>query len=369
MPQFSAETKYMLRRLSYFACAVLLPTVCILCTFAAIRSANPTDDSEYVGDFITVASDGIIKWVDFDVTCSAMQSAYSYDVSSKDDAVHIDWIELLAALGAKYGGDFSHFKQKDMTALVDRLKSGETMEQIQKDNKWYSYYLEAYTAVLGEFVGEYQIRIADDDSEDQWKTEYGLKVFSPIAEGFYYDHYDDFGADRSYGYTRKHLGHDMIASLGTPVTCVESGIVEELGWNQYGGWRVGIRSFDGKRYYYYAHLRQDHPYHPDIAIGSVIRAGSVVGYVGRTGYSTTENTNNMTVNHLHWGMQLIFDPSQEDGDAEIWIDLYEITRFLSSHRSTVVRDSTTKDYYRKYDFLEENLFIYGWKVNSKSYPQ
>ncbi len=45
-------------------------------------------------------------------------------------------------------------------------------------------------------------------------------------------------------------------SIGTPIVAVESGYIEALGWNQYGGWRVGIRSFDGKRYYYYAHLRK-----------------------------------------------------------------------------------------------------------------
>ena len=51
-----------------------------------------------------------------------------------------------------------------------------------------------------------------------------------------------------------------MGSIGTPIIAVESGIIEQLGWNQYGGWRIGIRSFDGKRYYYYAHLRKDHPY-------------------------------------------------------------------------------------------------------------
>jgi hypothetical protein len=48
--------------------------------------------------------------------------------------------------------------------------------------------------------------------------------------------------------------------IGTPIINVESGIVEALGWNQYGGWQLGIRSFDKKRYYYYAHLRQNYPF-------------------------------------------------------------------------------------------------------------
>ena len=51
----------------------------------------------------------------------------------------------------------------------------------------------------------------------------------------------------------------MMGQIGTPVVAVESGYVEVLGWNQYGGWRIGIRSFDGKRYYYYACLLYTSP--------------------------------------------------------------------------------------------------------------
>lgn len=36
----------------------------------------------------------------------------------------------------------------------------------------------------------------------------------------------------------------MMGQIGTPVICIETGYVEALGWNQYGGWRVGIRSPD-----------------------------------------------------------------------------------------------------------------------------
>ncbi len=101
-----------------------------------------------------------------------------------------------------------------------------------------------------------------------------------------------------------------MAQTGTPVIAIESGIVEAVGWNQYGGWRLGIRSLDGTRYYYYAHLRQNRPYAEGIEEGKVVKAGDVIGYVGHTGYSTTENANNIEVPHLHLGMQLIFDESQ-----------------------------------------------------------
>ena len=86
---------------------------------------------------------------------------------------------------------------------------------------------------------------------------------------------------------------DMMGQIGTPIIAVESGYVEAIGWNQYGGWRLGIRSFDKKRYYYYAHLRKNYPYHKTLQEGSYVQAGDVIGYLGRTGYSRTENTNNI----------------------------------------------------------------------------
>ena len=69
----------------------------------------------------------------------------------------------------------------------------------------------------------------------------------------------------------------MMGQVGTPVIAVESGYVEAMGWNQYGGWRLGIRSFDHKRYYYYAHLRKNYPYQSGLKEGlSLIHISSVI---------------------------------------------------------------------------------------------
>lgn len=72
-----------------------------------------------------------------------------------------------------------------------------------------------------------------------------------------------------------------------------------------------------------------------------------------TGYSTKENVNNINVPHLHFGMQLIFDECQKDGNNEIWIDVYQIIEFLRKNKSEVQKeDSDSKDYIRKYDILD-----------------
>ena len=328
-----------------------------------------------------------IKWVEFNVTSEAMNHACSYDVDTYGQDIHLDWIELLAYLGTKYGGDFKQYKSRDMDTLAEKLISGETtMDEVTKDMKYYSYYKEAYTAVLGGMLGEYDVEVTadvgpneaqseagagsegdpaatdmsgnDEVSGSTWKTVYGLKAYSPIAKTFPYSDYDDFGVSRSYGYRRNHLGHDMMGQVGTPIIAVESGYVTALGWNQYGGWRIGVNSFDGKRYYYYAHLRQNRPYAEGLEVGSIVQAGDVIGYMGRTGYSTTENVNNIDTYHLHFGLQLIFDESQREGNNEIWVSGYELVKFLYKHQSEVVRNDATKEWTRAVHIKDPAVEVY-----------
>ncbi len=330
-----------------------------------------------IGTFFPNSKTDYIKWVDFDVCSSAMGKAYEYDVESQTQEVKLNWIELLAYLGTRYGGDFSRYKEKDLNELVRKLQSKEeSIGALTEELKYYNYYYEAYSAVLGGLVGEYEIQVPSEknkevngeenkevnkevnEEEKVWVKKYGLKAFLPIAKYFPYSDYDDFGVSRSYGYKRRHLGHDMMGQTGTPVIAVESGYVEALGWNQYGGWRIGIRSFDGKRYYYYAHLRKNFPYNKSLVVGSIVQAGDVIGYLGRTGYSTNENVNNIDTPHLHFGMQLIFDESQKEGYNEIWIDCYDIIKFLYRNRSETAKNTETKEWYRIYEMKDPAVDYY-----------
>lgn len=303
-----------------------------------------------------------IKWVEFNVPYTVMEKAMKIDIQTYESETHIDWIEVLSYLAAKYGGNFKQYKASDMDQLVEELNKGEYTEHLAKkmNAALYQYYHKAYSAILGEFLGEYKVKLPKNKEKDSdsgesemiWQKKYGLKAFSPVAAGYYYSDFDDFGNGRTYGYARRHLGHDLMIGSGTPIICVESGIVEALGWNQYGGWRIGIRSFDGVRYYYYAHLQKNHPYASNLYIGKAVTAGDVIGYSGQTGYSRKENTNNIDTPHLHYGMQLVFDEDKKDSPTQIWINLYDITRLLSNHRADVVKVEDSKEFTRKYAFYE-----------------
>ncbi|MCI8444614.1 MAG: M23 family metallopeptidase [Clostridia bacterium] len=341
---------------------VLIVSCFVVYSFANVEEENSESKKE----------SNFIKWVDFNVTAEALNLTANLDIAShrSNEEIPYHWIELLSYLACKNGGDFKNFKKQDLDNLVSKLKNGETMEDLTQDLKFYDYYYESYSAILGGMLGKYSIQTSNSDSSDNgnlnpdshstnpisFEEKYGVKAFLPIAKNYSFSHYDDFGNSRSYGFKRTHLGNDLMGSIGTPIIAVESGVIENLGWNQYGGWRIGIRSFDSKRYYYYAHLRKNHPYSEGLQEGMSVKAGDVIGYLGMTGYSIKENVNNINIPHLHFGMQLIFDESQVDSPNEIWIDVYPIIEFLMQNRSEVyLSNPDTKDYSRKFDFMDGNL--------------
>jgi len=265
-----------------------------------------------------------IKWVDFDVPYESLKYAMEQDINTYEQEKHISWIDILAVAACRTGGKCGLSAVKKATKDLKGECSGKDL-----GGKYYDYYHEAYTAALGGLLGSYAIEV-----NGEWKTQYGLKAFSPVAAGYGYSHCADFGVSRSFGFQRKHLGNDLMGGLGTPIVAVEGGVVEAMGWNRYGGWRIGIRSFDNKRYYYYAHLQKDHPFAAGLQEGDIVQAGQLIGFMGRTGYSDKENVNNIETVHLHFGMELIFDESQKECNSEIWIDVYDIVRLLSSHRAS-----------------------------------
>ena len=282
-----------------------------------------------------------LRWVDFQIPYESLKYSMDQDIETFEQEKHLNWIDILTLAGCRTGGRCGLASVKRAAADLKGDKSPE--ELLGNLYKYYDYYHQAYTAVLGGLVGSYAI-----EKDGQWIPAYGLKAFSPIAAGYGFSHCDDFGVSRSFGFKRKHLGHDMMGGLGTPIVAVEGGVVEAMGWNRYGGWRIGIRSFASKRYYYYAHLQKDHPFAENLEVGDLVQAGDLIGFMGRTGYSDKENVNNIETVHLHFGLQLVFDESQKECNSEIWIDVYDLVRLLGNHRSSVIK--TAEGWQRMYPY-------------------
>lgn len=132
-----------------------------------------------------------------------------------------------------------------------------------------------------------------------------------IDRRYHYSYTHTFGASRGWGGRRIHEGEDIFAGYGTPVLSASYGYVEVIGWNNYGGWRIGIRDLNNV-YYYYAHLSR---FAKGLKEGDLVKPGEVIGYVGSSGYGPP-GTNGKFPPHLHFGMyrytgkyEWAFDPT------------------------------------------------------------
>lgn len=96
---------------------------------------------------------------------------------------------------------------------------------------------------------------------------------------------NDFAASRGGG-TRRHEGNDIFADEGTPLVAVDDGTVR-FGTDPLGGNIANLIATDGARYYY-AHLASFH------GAPRAVRAGEVIGYLGRTGNAATTRA------HVHF---------------------------------------------------------------------
>ncbi|MEJ8548329.1 stalk domain-containing protein [Brevibacillus borstelensis] len=128
-------------------------------------------------------------------------------------------------------------------------------------------------------------------------------VFPFDSRSEYEEFGDSFGFGREWtetnsGMVRSHEGIDIMAPQGTPVYSVGDGVINRIGWNTYGGWRVNITDENGTYRMYYAHLEA---YPPALQVGSTVRTGQLIGFVGTTGYGPP-GTKGMFPPHLHFGL-------------------------------------------------------------------
>ena len=151
-------------------------------------------------------------------------------------------------------------------------------------------------------------------------------VYFPAGKEITYE--DSWMFERSYGGKRRHEGCDLMPPENEsgvyPIFSMTDGIVENIGWLDKGGWRIGIRSPHGG-YFYYAHLSD---YASGFQVGQKIHAGDIIGYMGDTGYGP-EGTRGKFDVHLHLGIYV-----RTEKHPEISVNPYWILRSLESRRLT-----------------------------------
>ena len=134
---------------------------------------------------------------------------------------------------------------------------------------------------------------------------------------------DTWMQSRTYGGDRGHEGCDIMADINErgnyPVISVCDGTIEQMGWLELGGYRIGIRSPHGA-YFYYAHLSD---YAEGFSIGDEVHAGELIAFMGDTGYSKTEGTAGNFDVHLHFGIYL-----NDENKREFSVNSYSILQYL-----------------------------------------
>jgi len=195
-------------------------------------------------------------------------------------------IDLFSGMGRDGDGDKIadiHNEQDVMYAMVSYLNAFETFEEA----------VEAY------YQNEDAIRIILGIARlfEHYDTiDLGQRHF-PVSTWHNYSYSNGYGAARGWGGRRAHEGIDIFANYGVPVTSTAYGIVEVMGWNEYGGYRIGIRDVYNT-YQYYAHLQG---FAEGLEEGSIVEPGQVIGSVGATGYGK-EGTSGKFAPHLHFGL-------------------------------------------------------------------
>ena len=107
------------------------------------NSVSEPETSSVEDDQINDDKKDFIKWVDFNVTADVLNKTANLDIKShqNNEDIKYNWIELLAYLACKNGGNFKNFKSTTLDDLVEKLKSGKTIESLTSSMKFYNYYL------------------------------------------------------------------------------------------------------------------------------------------------------------------------------------------------------------------------------------
>jgi murein DD-endopeptidase MepM/ murein hydrolase activator NlpD len=244
------------------------------------------------------------RWEDI----SALRIPYDsfHELETLSNKYSLEFSELLTI----YCQDYNFFPEKSAAPVPG---------EIEKE------YILNYSKVKG--------RVEDKKTDEYEKmfrnilTE--LRTF-PIPSDYSDDEYvfaDSWGSARNYGADRKgsriHEGTDILDRENIrgrlPIVSMTDGEIQNFGWNELGGFYVGITTVN-ETYYYYAHMDS---FAPNLEKGMSIRAGDFLGYMGDTGYGKEGERGNFPV-HLHIGIC----PKAEFTDKEFWINPYVFLRSL-----------------------------------------
>ena len=94
----------------FFSVFLICLLVCVMVSEHSVQGLMVTSDK---------ANKDYIKWVDFDIIYEALEDAMNVDIETYEQDLHVSWVDILAFLACKYGGDFSMYSHKDIDWFVE----------------------------------------------------------------------------------------------------------------------------------------------------------------------------------------------------------------------------------------------------------
>ena len=144
-----------LKKRRLFAVAAFFGAICLSVALWIGVTARNTDEKEY------------IRWAEMNVPLSALKDTMQLDISTFDKLYHISWTDSLSYLACKNGNSWSGYKKSQLDNMLEELGDIYTIDDLMRDNKYFSYYKETFEAMLGGFLSEYEKQFLADRFRDK----------------------------------------------------------------------------------------------------------------------------------------------------------------------------------------------------------
>ena len=279
---------------------------------AALHTIHPGEEFDFL-----LGNDGSLKGFRFDkdsatratVRLDANQATLTTQARAMEQRTHIAHAVIDSSLfGA---GDKAGLDEGMMVKLADVFKydidflkdirSGDSFTVVYDDIYRDGAYYQSGDIIAAEFFNHGQrytaYRFKKPDGSYDYYSEEGRPLRksllrTPVAFSRISSRFSLARRHPILGYTRAHKGVDYAAPTGTPIHAAGDGVIAYRGW-EHGFGNFVLIKHNAKYSTAYGHMSR---FEPGERVGTHVRQGQVIGFVGMTGLATGP--------HLHYEVRV-----------------------------------------------------------------